>query len=104
MQKRPFKFTKFKLITGYMLILLLGVIAIVFIYNQTITLTEKKNDEIVMQQKLFIIGNTLAKLYEAENTGLSFSQTGSEKNLNTYMATHSRYPAQHGYLEILVCK
>ena len=68
-----------------MLILLLGVIAIVFIYNQTITLTEKKNDEIVMQQKLFIIGNTLAKLYEAENTGLSFSQTGSEKNLNTYM-------------------
>lgn len=68
-----------------MLILLLGVIAIVFIYNQTITLTEKKNDEIVMQQKLFIIGNTLAKLYEAENTGLSFSQTSSEKNLNTYM-------------------
>ena len=83
--QRPFKFTKFKLITGYILILLLGFIAIIFIYNQTITLTEKKNDEIVMQQKLFIIGNTLAKLYEAENTGLSFSQTGSEKNLNTYM-------------------
>lgn len=83
--QRPFKFTKFKLITGYILILLLGAVAIIFIYKQTIALTEKGNDEIVMQQKLFIIGNTLAKLYEAENTGLSFSQTGSQKNFNTYM-------------------
>ena len=83
--QRPFKFTKFKLITGYILILLLGAIAIIFIYKQTIALTEKGNDEIVMQQKLFIIGNTLTKLYEAENTGLSFSQTGSEKNFNRYM-------------------
>jgi len=83
--QRPFKFTKLKLITGYMLILLLGVIAIIFIYKQTIALTEKGNDEVVMQQKLFIISNTLAKLYEAENTGISFSQTGSQKNFDTYM-------------------
>ena len=37
--QRPFKFTKLKLITGYILILLLGAIAIVFIYKQTIALT-----------------------------------------------------------------
>lgn len=83
--QRPFKFTKLKLITGYMLILLLGAIAIIFIYKQTIALTEKGNDEVVMQQKLFIISNTLAKLYEAENTGISFSQTGSQKNFDSYM-------------------
>ena len=63
--QRPFKFTKLKLITGYILILLLGAIAIIFIYKQTIALTQKGNDEIVMQQKLFIISNTLTKLYEA---------------------------------------
>ena len=79
--QRPFKFTKLKLITGYILILLLGAIAIVFIYKQTIALTQKGNDEIVMQQKLFIISNTLTKLYEAENTGIAFSQTGTQKNL-----------------------
>ena len=63
--QRSFKFTKLKLITGYILILLLGAIAIVFIYKQTIALTQKGNDEIVMQQKLFIISNTLTKLYES---------------------------------------
>lgn len=83
--QRPFKFTKLKLITGYILILLLGAIAIVFIYKQTIALTQKGNDEIVMQQKLFIISNTLTKLYEAENTGIAFSQTGTQKNFDTYM-------------------
>ena len=46
--QRPFKFTKLKLITGYILILLLGAIAIVFIYKQTIALTQKGNDEIVI--------------------------------------------------------
>ena len=61
--QRPFKFTKLKLITGYILILLLGAIAIIFIYKQTIALTTKGNDEVVMQRKLFIISNTLAKLY-----------------------------------------
>ena len=70
--QRPFKFTKLKLITGYILILLLGAIAIVFIYKQTIALTQKGNDEIVMQQKLFIISITLTKLYEAENTESPF--------------------------------
>lgn len=83
--QRPFKFTKLKLITGYILILLLGAIAIVFIYKQTIALTQKGNDEIVMQQKLFIISNTLTKLYEAENTGIAFSQTGRQKNFDSYM-------------------
>ena len=83
--QRPFKFTKLKLITGYILILLLGAIAIVFIYKQTIALTQKGNDEIVMQQKLFIISNTLTKLYEAENTGIAFSQTGTQKNFDTYI-------------------
>lgn len=38
-----------------------------------------------MQQKLFIISNTLTKLYEAENTGIAFSQTGTQKNFDTYM-------------------
>lgn len=83
--QRPFKFTKLKLITGYILILLLGAIAIIFIYKQSIALTQKGNDEIVMQQKLFIISNTLTKLYEAENTGIAFSQTGTQKNFDTYM-------------------
>ena len=83
--QRPFKFTKLKLITGYILILLLGAIAIIFIYKQTIALTQKGSDEIVIQQKLFIISNTLTKLYEAENTGIAFSQTGTQKNFDTYM-------------------
>ena len=42
--QRSFKFTKLKLITGYILILLLGAIAIVFIYKQTIALTQKNFD------------------------------------------------------------
>ena len=83
--QRPFKFTKLKLITGYILIFLLGAIAIIFIYKQTTVLTQKGNDEIVMQQKLFVISNTLTRLYEAENTGIAFSQTGVQKSFDKYM-------------------
>lgn len=74
--QRPFKFTKLKLITGYILILLLGAIAIVFIYKQTIALTQKGNDEIVMQQKLFIISNTLTKLYRGRKYRNRFFPNG----------------------------
>ena len=75
--QRPFKFTKLKLITGYILILLLGAIAIVFIYKQTIALTQKGNDEIVMQPNSIFWINIIPP----EVTGIAFSQTGHRRIL-----------------------
>lgn len=84
--QRLFKFTKLKLIAGYVIILLLSLFAIGFIYRQTMSLTRKGDIEQITQRKLFITSNTLAKLYEAEAISFAFTQTDSKKNFNAYMA------------------
>lgn len=81
---RIFKFTKFKLIIGYLLLLLLAASAIVFIYKQTLKLSAKDDTATINQQKLFLISNTLTKLYEAEGIGIAFSQTVSKRQYNAY--------------------
>lgn len=83
--QRPFKFTKLKLITGYVAILLLSLFSIGFIYNQTMSLAQKDDTEQLTQRKLFITSNTLAKLYEAEGISLAFMQTDSKSNFSAYM-------------------
>lgn len=84
--QRLFKFTKLKLIAGYVIILLLSLFAIGFIYRQTMSLTQKGDIEQLTQRKLFITSNTLAKLYEAEAISFAFTQTDSKKKFNAYMA------------------
>ena len=84
--QRPFKFTKFKLIAGYVAILLLSLFAIGFIYNQTMGLAQKDDTEELTRRKLFVTSNTLAKLYEAEGISLAFMQTDSKSNFSAYMA------------------
>lgn len=83
--QKLFKFTKLKLIAGYLILLFLATVAIIFIYKQTLQLTEKDPGEVVTQTKLFIISNTLAKLYEAEGIGIAFSQTNSKPKFNRYL-------------------
>lgn len=83
--QRLFKFTKLKLIAGYLVTLLLSAIAIIFIYKQTLSLTGKDNEDLIRQQKIFITSNTLAQLYEAESIGTAFTQTGSQKKFKDYM-------------------
>lgn len=83
--QKLFKFTKLKLIAGYLILLFLATVAIIFIYKETLQLTEKDPKETITQTKLFIISNTLAKLYEAEGIGIAFSQTNSKTKFNRYI-------------------
>ena len=98
--QRPFKFTKLKLITGYILILLLGAIAIVFIYKQTIALTQKGNDEIVMQQKLFIISNTLDYLKQYAGT----QYTGETNYINDQAVRDNNIVTANGNAPLEFCR
>lgn len=84
--QRLFKFTKLKLIAGFVILLLLAGGVIVFIYNQTLILVEKDPNETITQKKLFLISNTLAKLYEAEGINPILSQTDLRKHFHTYLA------------------
>lgn len=82
---RLFKFTKFKLIAGYLLLLLLAAVAIVFVYQKIDQRQEEEINDTDARQKLLLISNTLARLNEAESMGVAFSQRVSDKLLNDYI-------------------
>ena len=65
--KKPSRHTKLKVVSGYILLFILTIAAITFIYKQISRFTD--NDQLVStaNQKLFIIGNTITGLYEAES-------------------------------------
>ena len=80
-----FKQTKSKIILSYILLLALSFIAVVFIYKQVTRLTVGEEGVSEANQKLFIIGNTIAELYEAETLSNVFLQTGSNNSFRKYI-------------------
>ena len=57
-----FKQTKSKIILSYILLFALSFIAVVFIYKEVTRLTVGEEGVSEANQKLFIIGNTIAEL------------------------------------------
>lgn len=80
-----FKQTKSKIILSYILLFALSFIAVVFIYKQVTRLTVGEEGISEANQKLFIIGNTIAELYEAETLSNVFLQTGSNNSFRKYI-------------------
>lgn len=81
----PSRHTKFKVITGYLLLFILTIAAITFIYRQISHLSDNEGLVSTANQKLFIIGNTVTGLYEAEALSNSFLQTGSGSSFRKYV-------------------
>ena len=73
------------MVLGYAIILLLVIIAIYVIYNQTLALSKEDQGRNLSQQKVFLISNTLAKLYEAEGMGIAYLQTVPDQTFDTYL-------------------
>lgn len=82
----PSRYTKIKVITGYVLLLVLTIAAIVFIYKQISKFTGDESLVSSANQKLYLIGNTITGLYEAESLSSSFLQTGSSGSFRKYIA------------------
>lgn len=85
MMKTPERHTKLKVIAGYILLFLFTVCAIVFIYRQISQLNDNEGLVSKANQKLFIVGNTITGLYEAEALSNSFLQTGSAGSFQKYI-------------------
>ena len=71
------KYTKWKVISGYTVIFLLSILSTILIYKQITNLIVSENSVGNANKKLFIIGNTITGLYEAEALSNAFVQTGS---------------------------
>ena len=71
------KYTKWKVISGYTVIFLLSILSTILIYKQITNLIVNENSVGNANKKLFIIGNTITGLYEAEALSNAFVQTGS---------------------------
>lgn len=82
-----FKHTKFKIITGYVLLALLSITAGLIIYKQISRLAENNTSTENVNQKLFIIGNITTGLYEAEALSNAFVQTNSRRYFQKYKAS-----------------
>lgn len=81
----PSRYTKFKVVIGYLLLFILTIAAITFIYRQISRLSDNESLVSTANQKLFIIGNTVTGLYEAEALSNSFLQTGSGSSFRKYV-------------------
>ena len=76
MQKES-RYTQWKIVAGYLLVILLGVVSATLIYKQFTRFIVNEETTDSTNQKLFIIGNTMTGLYEAEALSSAFAQTGS---------------------------
>lgn len=81
-----YKYTKFKVITGYILLFVLCIAGIIIIYRQINHLAIDERVVSSANKKLYITGNALTKLYEAEVISNSFLQTGSRVSFERYLS------------------
>lgn len=79
------KYTKWKIIAGYTLIVLLSLLSAILIYKQITRLIVSEENLSNANQKFFIIGNTMTGLYEAEALSSAFVQTGSQIYFQKFM-------------------
>lgn len=79
------KHTKSKVIGGYILLFLLSILTAILLYKQITKLIVNEETISNANRKLFIVGNTISGLYEAEALSNAFIQTGSQKYFRAYM-------------------
>lgn len=79
------KHTKFKIIGGYITLFLLSFVSIILIYKQITKLNVEEPGVSETNQKLFLTGNTITGLYEAEALSNAFVQTGSRTYFRKYL-------------------
>ena len=78
-------YTKGKIIAGYLFIVLLSLLAAVLIYKQVNRLIAEEKSFGSASEKLFIIGNTMTGLYEAEALSSAFAQTGNRNYFQEFL-------------------
>lgn len=86
MQPKLSKHTQFKVIGGYTLLFLLTIFSTILIYRQITKLIVNEENVSDANRKLFIVGNTITGLYEAETLGNAFIQTGLSSYFRQYMS------------------
>lgn len=79
------KYTKWKVISGYILLFLLSIFSTVLIYKQITQFIYKEDIGGDANQKLLLIGNTLTGLYESEALSNAFVQTGAQNYFQRYV-------------------
>lgn len=73
MQPKLSKHTQFKVTGGYTLLFLLTIFSTILIYRQITKLIVNEENVSDANRKLFIVGNTITGLYEAETLGNAFT-------------------------------
>lgn len=84
MQKES-RHTKIKVVGGYILLFFLTILSTTLIYKQITKLIVNEDVSNDSSRKLYMIGNTLSGLYEAEALSNAYVQTGSERSFRQYM-------------------
>lgn len=74
----------FKVIIGYLLFAVLAGVAVWFVYSQVRTYTDMAEAGIEGNQKLYLVGDAAADLYEAESLSRQLIQSGSSEDLSRY--------------------
>ena len=74
----------FKVIIGYLLFAVLAGVAVWFVYSQVRTYTDMAEAGIEGNQKLYLVGDAAADLYEAESLSRQLIQSGSSEDLTRY--------------------
>ncbi|MDR2131291.1 MAG: response regulator [Odoribacteraceae bacterium] len=79
-----FKFTKFKLITGHVILLAVAAATIWFIQRQARRLSEEDPGENDSRNRIFLISNALTRLNEAEALGIAIPRDAGHDHLASY--------------------
>lgn len=74
----------FKVIIGYLLFAVLAIVAVWFVYSQVRNYTEMAEAGIEGNQKLYLVGDAAADLYEAESLSRQLIQSGNAQDLDRY--------------------
>ncbi|HAC21232.1 MAG TPA: hypothetical protein DCF91_03920, partial [Porphyromonadaceae bacterium] len=79
-----FSFTKLKVILGYLIIITVAFYAIFYVYNQITNLSDSTEYNQETGRRLYLIGNTLSKLYAAESGSVALYSSGDNNAFGRY--------------------
>lgn len=96
--------TKFKVVAGYSLLTVICFIAILFIYRQVVQLAVDDTENGHANQKLYMIGNTVTGLYEAETLSNSFLESGSGNTILRFVDVMKQVEAAIDSLKLLTTR
>ena len=95
------KYTKWKITIGYILIVSLSLLAAGLIYKQVMHLIHYESNFGIANQKIFIVGNTISNLYEAETLSSAFVQTGKQSYFKQFLTTQQQIQKNIDTLKLL---